>query len=600
MAGRRNKSYPIVIRDLEVIDAYDVTPLMRRVVVGGDQLGHFVNNGHRVEPFRTENADDHVKLVVLGPDDSIEVPAQLDGHLDWSREALDRARDYTPRRFDPVGHRLELDFVRHAGGVASEWAVRAQPGDRALVAGPRGTTVLPDDIDWFFLVGDETALPAIARRIEELPAGTPVTAVVSVPSAAEEQTFEHSTDLTITWVHRDVAGPNAPMGAGLMEAVTAARWRDGTVYAWAAGEAGMLRPLRRWLKGDRAVPPTHIDIAGYWRSGQSQSDAAHLRQRVQALTSLAVPYAVRAAVTLELAEHVADGRTTIPTLAAAAGAHPVGVRKLIRMLTFHQLFELDGDSVRLGASGSVLLDEATHQALDRRSGMARLDDSWPGLLHTIRTGRSGYEEAIGESFWATMAVDRQLGESFDASLSDWSAVWSRGVAGSLELTDETVVDVGGGTGTLIGEVLQTYPQTSGTLVELPSVAERARANLAARGLSDRVGILQQSFFEPLPAGADVYLLAQVLHDWPDPEAVKILRRVADAAGDRRIALVERLAADEDHDHDVMFDLQMYATFGSGERSLDEFAALGDRAGLTVTGTTPIGEDLHLIELRATS
>lgn len=95
-------SYPIVIRDLEVIEAFNVTPLMRRIVVSGEQLAPFVNNGIQVGPFLTENADDHVKVVVGNPGVDFPVPGQEDGHLDWSREALDHARDYTPRRFDPV------------------------------------------------------------------------------------------------------------------------------------------------------------------------------------------------------------------------------------------------------------------------------------------------------------------------------------------------------------------------------------------------------------------------------------------------------------------------------------------------------------------
>lgn len=228
MSGREHKPYPIVIRDLEVLDAYDVTPLMRRVVLTGDQLGAFRNNGYQIGPFVTENADDHVKVVVLGPDaPTVVAPAQNDGFLDWLPETIGRARDYTPRRHDATARRLELDFVRHVGGLAAEWADRVKPGDRALVAGPRGTTVLPPGIDWYFLVGDETALPAIARRIEELPSGTPVTAVVSVASASEEQTLDHRADLHLTWVHRDTAGPDA-----LMDAVRSAPWRDGQVYAW--------------------------------------------------------------------------------------------------------------------------------------------------------------------------------------------------------------------------------------------------------------------------------------------------------------------------------------------------------------------------------
>ncbi|QFG20202.1 siderophore-interacting protein [Actinomadura sp. WMMB 499] len=594
MAGREHKPYPIVIRRLEVLEAFDVTPGMRRIVLTGDELGAFRNNGHDIFPFRTENADDHVKLVVLDGTD-IAPPAQDDGHLDWSREALARARDYTPRRYDAAARRLELDFVRHEGGLAAEWADRVRPGDRVHVAGPRGTTVLPPDIDWYFLAGDETALPAIARRVEELPAGTPVTAVVSVPSASEEQTFEHAADLDITWVHRDTAGPGA-----FMAAVRAAPWRDGQVYAWAAGEAGMLRPFRRWLKEDRPVDPGHTDISGYWRAGRSQDQHAKQLAELRRTVNLGVPYAVRAAISLGLAEHVSEGRTTVDALAEATGARPGGIRRLVGLLAFERLFTVAADgTVGLGPKGYLLLEEYVHSMLDDRFGHARLDHAWPGLLHAVRTGRSGFEHVKGHSFWDELASEANLGESFDRTLAEWSGDWAPKAVEAMDLTDEHVVDVGGGSGTLLGHVLSAFPGTRGTLVELPTTAARAEAHLADVGVGDRTTIARQSFFEKLPGGGDVYLLAQVLHDWPDEEAVAVLGRAAEAAGSGgRVLVIERLSEGEARDHDAIFDLKMYAVFGSGERTEDEYAALAARAGLRPGAVARLHGAMHMIEMRA--
>ncbi|MFG3257917.1 SIP domain-containing protein [Streptomyces sp. NPDC048172] len=593
MAGRENKSFPIVLRELEVAEAFDVTPLMRRVVLTGDQLGAFRNNGYEIEPFRTENADDHVKLVLLDGAPDVPVPAQNDGHLDWHPEALGRARDYTPRRYDPEARRLELDFVRHSGGLAADWAERALPGDRVHVAGPRGTTVLPTDIDWYFLVGDETALPAIARRIEELPAGTPVTAVVTVPSASEEQTFDHAADLHLTWVHRDTAGPGA-----LMAAVEAAPWRDGQVYAWAAGESGMLRPLRRWLKHDKEVPAGHTDIAGYWRAGQSQREMGQALHKLRHLSDLSVPYAVRAAVSLDLAELVTDGHTTVPALAAAAGADPGGVRRLLRLLAHEELFALDADdTVRVLPAGAILMEDHAHEHLDERAGHARLHGAWPGLLHAVRTGEAGFPHARGHTFWDELATDERLGRTFDAVLDRWAAQWTPAVVRRLALSDEHVVDVGGGTGAFLGRLLEACPGVRGTLVELPTTARTAQVQFAERGVADRVRIASQSFFEALPDDGDVYLLAQVLHDWPDAEATAILRRVAEAVGDRRVVLVERLVTADLDDHEAAFDLHMYAVFGSGERTREEYASLAASAGLRLDRTVRIRDGLHMLELR---
>lgn len=96
---------------------------------------------------------------------------------------------------------------------------------------------------------------------------------------------------------------------------------------------------------------------------------------------------------------------------------------------------------------------------------------------------------------------------------------------------------------------------------------------------------------------DVYVLAQVLHNWPDAEAALILSRVADAVGTGRIAVIERISGPDAHDHDVEFDLLMFAAFGGGERAVDEYAALARGAGLELTSTMPLADDLHLIELR---
>lgn len=591
-----HKAYPIVVRELEVAEAYDVTPGMRRVVVTGPQLDEFENNGHRMHPFLSECADDHVKLIIPSPE--IQIPGQLEGRLDWNRAALDRARDYTPRRVDPERGLLELDFVRHEGGLASEWALTAQPGDPIWVAGPRGTTVVPDNVDWYLLIGDETALPAIARRIEELPAGTPVTAVVSIPSSADEQRLDHAADLDITWVPRD----RSPVGA-FHDAVRRARWREGQVYAWAAGEAGMLRPVRVWLK-ERGVPKTHTDIAGYWRAGESQVQAMENQEHLEHHADLSVPYALRAAVTLDLAEHVLDGHTDLEDLAKVAGIGPRGLRKLLMLLAHERFFTVgDDDTVGLTPVGAQLTDEFVHSRLDQRHGYARLDDAWPGLLHALRTGDSGLVAHTGQDFWSLLGSDETLGETFDDELSEWAERWTTRAVAHLDLGPDHVIDVGGGRGDLLAAVLNATPEATGTLVDLPTTLERGRANLTSLGLVERCAFLAQSFFEPIPADGDVYLLSQVLHDWPDAECVAILQRLAEAASRRegaRVVLVERLPEPDPHDHDLMLDLALFATFGGGERSQAEYAELASRAGLALESVEPIGAELFLFTLRPQS
>ena len=588
MANQRHKAYPIVIRDLEVKDAYDVTPLMRRVVLTGEQLDAFRNGDIEVGPFVSENADDHVKILVLDPErPEVVPPTQVDGTLDWNKETLLRTRDYTPRRYDVASRVLELDFVRHDNGVAAGWAETTRPGDRIHVAGPRGTTVLPDGIDWYLLIGDETALPAIARRVEELPAGTPVTAVISIASMSEAQEWDHACDLDLTWVPRDTTAPG-----DLQRAVEAAKWRDGQVYAWAAGEAGMLRPVRAWFK-ERGVPREFIDVAGYWRQGQRQGELAEAMHDVQHQSDLAVPYALRAAVTLGLAERVLDGSTTVDTLARDAGVRVRPLRKLLGVLASEGWFELaDDDKVSVTTRGQVLAEDIVHSRLDHAYGYARLDDAWPGLLHTLGTGESGYRAVRGRSFWDELESDPTLSSTFDESLAQWAANWVPAAVAALAVDVEHVVDVGGGTGRLLAGVLAGSPGARGTLVERPATATLARAMFAREGVSARTTVAEQSMFDPLPEG-HLVILAQVLHDWPDTDATALLRRAAEAGG--RVAVIERLSGPEQDDHALAHDLTMTVVFGSGERTRGEYADLARAAGLEETALHDLGGELALIE-----
>src|SRR5690606_23462359 len=144
----------------QVIAVTRISPLMRRITLGGPELEGFLSPGYA----------DHIK-VLLFPEGQEPVKPQLhpEGLVFPDEVKRPAARDYTPRRFDAETLQLDIDFVMHGEGPASSWAARAEVGDRLLIGGPRGTLLVPSTFDWYLLVGDETALPAIGRRIGELP-----------------------------------------------------------------------------------------------------------------------------------------------------------------------------------------------------------------------------------------------------------------------------------------------------------------------------------------------------------------------------------------------------------------------------------------------
>lgn len=232
--------YDTVRRTLQVVGVRRITPRMVRIDLCGEALAGFVSAGH----------DDHVKLFFPDPNGGADAMAM---------------RDFTPRRYDMLTQTLTIDFALHADGVATRWAEQAAAGQTLTIGGPRGSFVVTDDFDGYLLIGDETALPAIARRLEELRPDARVQAVIAVAGTAEEQALTGPTDKRILWVHRSPEQAGDP--ATLLAAVSALVLPAGDLYAWAAAESGVAKALRRHLVEDRGLNPKWVTAAGYWRHG---------------------------------------------------------------------------------------------------------------------------------------------------------------------------------------------------------------------------------------------------------------------------------------------------------------------------------------------
>lgn len=222
-------------RVLRVVRSDRITPALQRITLGGPDLAG----------FDSPAPDDHIKLFFPNGTDAAVM------------------RDYTPRRFDAVRNELTVDFVLHQAGPATEWARNACVGDEIIVGGPRGSKLVSGVTQWL-LIGDETALPAIARRIEELGPQHRVTALVSVVDAAEEQDIATAAALQMVWLHRN--GSSAADPAPLLHALQALPIADET-FVWIAAEAGVARALRQYVLVDRAVPMPWLRASGYWQDG---------------------------------------------------------------------------------------------------------------------------------------------------------------------------------------------------------------------------------------------------------------------------------------------------------------------------------------------
>ena len=245
------------MRLLQVREVGRLTPKMVRVVLGGEALAGFVSAAH----------DDHVKLFFPQPghDKPVLPTPTPNGPVYPEGEARPAARDYTPRRYDPAANTLTIDFVLHGEGPAATWAAQARPGQFLGVGGPRGSFIVPDDFDWYLLAGDETAVPAIGRRLQELPAGTRVIAVVEVADAGEEQKLDTRANLEMHWLHR--TGAEAGNHLLLQRALTEFVLPPGEGYAWVAAEASAAKALRRYLVDQRGLPKDRVKAAAYWKQG---------------------------------------------------------------------------------------------------------------------------------------------------------------------------------------------------------------------------------------------------------------------------------------------------------------------------------------------
>jgi NADPH-dependent ferric siderophore reductase len=233
-----------------------LTPHMIRVVIGGDGLKGFGTGAF---------TDHYVKLLFPVPGVTYPDPFDIDAvRRDMPRDHWPRMRSYTVRSWDPHALEMAIDFVYHGDeGLAGPWAANAQVDDEISFLGPGGAYAPRPDADWHLLVGDESALPAIAASLEALPEGAVARVFVEVAGPGEEQDLVTHGDAKLVWLHRG----EGLVGEALVAAVRDLEFPPGDVHAFVHGEAGFVKVLRRHLRAERDVPLDRLSISGYWRYG---------------------------------------------------------------------------------------------------------------------------------------------------------------------------------------------------------------------------------------------------------------------------------------------------------------------------------------------
>lgn len=317
-------------------------------------------------------------------------------------------------------------------------------------------------------------------------------------------------------------------------------------------------------------------------------------KRLREMSGLVTPMALRVAVTLGLPDRLGDSPATAAELAPELEVDPLALDLLLAHLRTLGVIERTAEGYRTTAFGALLRVDADNNLdnlLNQDSAAGRADLAFVDLLHSVRTGEPAYPVRYGQDFWTDLTEQRRLRDAFDEQMTDRARNWVPQVVRNYDWSRfGTLVDVGGGHGSLLAAVLTANPAMRGHLVDLEDTAAGARAVFGLYELGDRAEVTGGSFFDPLPAGADAYLLFDVLHDWDDESAHRILARCAEAmpAGGR-LLVVESLGESSE------FDLVMLVHFGGRDRGLHDFERLVSRHGLRLVSTTQVTDGRTLLE-----
>ncbi|MFC0106277.1 methyltransferase [Kibdelosporangium aridum] len=320
---------------------------------------------------------------------------------------------------------------------------------------------------------------------------------------------------------------------------------------------------------------------------------------ILAMADLATPMAIRVAATLNLVEHAGTEGATTEQLAAKSGATVLGLQRLLDHLVAIGVFDVEDDQYRptkLGAQMHKDAPEGFKRLLDINSAGGRADLAFVDLLETITTGASAYVHRYGQDFWTDIDAEEKLRRSFDAQMQWRFQKHAPQIAEDFDWSRfPDIVDVGGGDGNLLTMILQAHPGVRGRVVDLPPSAQAAAERFAAAGLGDRASAIPGSFFDPLPVGADAYILSDILHDWDDDHCRKILAECRRAAAPNgTVVVIEPVRG---HGSNTGIDLFMLMCFNGRERTVEELAELAAECGLVLQVSAAVTDGRMALEFK---
>ncbi|WP_422748022.1 methyltransferase [Mycobacterium sp. WMMD1722] len=364
-------------------------------------------------------------------------------------------------------------------------------------------------------------------------------------------------------------------------------------------------PVIRSADRKRAAPPQRlVRYVDRVRAGLARLHRSTVPGNIALLelgTGAWTTAALYSAARLGIADQLAAGPARAATVAERVGADPDGVYRLMRALASRGVlthradgsFSLTrvGDALRSGVDGS-LRDMILFVGHPIRWA------DWGHLEHSVRTGRTAFSELHGAPFFAYLETDPEFAEVFNLAMTAGSGLADEVALSRYDFTGfGLVVDVGGGHGSVLSTILRSAPEARGILLDLPSVVQDAGPTFAAAGVQARASVTGGSFMDAVPEGGDAYVMKNIIHDWQDDDAVRILRniRTAIATGGRLLLLEMVLPERADAFIGHLLDLEMLVTAGGRERTRAEYANLLARSGFRLTRVVETVTPLSLIE-----
>lgn len=572
-AQHSNRTHPIIIRRLTVSRVTDVTPRMRRVTLTGEQLADFTVDGMPMAPFVSTGFDDHVKIVLAsaGPVESV-LPQQLPHAVEWHPCEQRIMRDYTPRRFDAAAGELDLDFVRHGDGPAATWAEQVSAGDTLHIVGPKSSLLLPTEVDRVVLVGDETALPAIGRYLDERPLPVPVDVVVQIGHLDARQELALTDRDTVSWLTGDSRDPAA--GEALVAAARSVIDRPGTPFVWAGGENRAMLALRRWCHREQGLAKHHTKIIGYWTADPVVEAVAPV-DADELLSPL--PYlATRAALRTGVLGALAAGPRTPADLATDLGLAAGPLEPLLDYLLAVGVLQApepgtgDGDALVLGPVGEAVLDDDhLRNSLDE-TVEADVIDALIRLPDTLRGKQIGFGSAADHSI-ADLITRRSDAYAELITGADGLSFTGHSIRELPLLRDAAAVTLTGPGAAPLAGVLAGLPVT---VVDASEVLDQVRAALTAE-----VPVLAEGTEPP----AEVTVAASALGHRTDAEAAAVLEHVRTD----HLVLIEEVYPRSPHD-DHAAEHALLAAAMRGRRDADDYRRLLEDHGWECLDALEIG------------